>query len=464
MTRFNQVIVILFFILILSSGAFAITPDEFPPLSGSDTGDYILIGEPGRYTLEHDISHLYPVGIIITASSVILDGQGYSISPASSGTMSTAGVWVSSMDGSGEPISGVSLQNLTIDDESWGLYAEGKDSSEVPWGRSNRENTGITEISPQNLLLSDLQISGCGQGIVLTNQSGAQLSGILVSRSGGSGITVRGGQARIFNSVITGNQGFGIEMIGSSDSKVSDSVIDQNKGVAQLVLVQGIRFENITHGEDQSFIYGPDSTEVFVESLENNDKKSSTTLPTEGVFHLNPKGTVTLTPVVPDSIQDPAEEVLTLANLTSTVPVSPIPSTTSDISEPIATITPVPVPTPLSIMSGIHATIIGDTIPSQMEKGRSYQAGLQLINDGSEDWIEQYQVGIMALEESEKLGPEWMPTLGGPVKSGQSQIVQFTLMSPSKPGSYTLKYQAAREGSGVQVLFGRPYTKTVTVT
>lgn len=115
-------------------------------------------------------------------------------------------------------------------------------------------------------------------------------------------------------------------------------------------------------------------------------------------------------------------------------------------------------------MTGTHAVIMGDTIPAEMEAGKTYSVGLSLLNDGSDDWIDQYQIGIMALDEAARYGPAWMPTpITGTVKSGKSQAVQFSFLAPARPGTYTLKYQAAREGAGVEVLFGRPYTKTITV-
>lgn len=70
----------------------------------------------------------------------------------------------------------------------------------------------------------------------------------------------------------------------------------------------------------------------------------------------------------------------------------------------------------------------------------------------------------MALEETGTYGPEWIPVpISGSVSPGKTQSVRFTLRSPSRPGTYSLQYQAAREGDGLQVIYGRPYTRTVTV-
>jgi hypothetical protein len=123
-----------------------------------------------------------------------------------------------------------------------------------------------------------------------------------------------------------------------------------------------------------------------------------------------------------------------------------------------------PVQTPNSLISGIHAVIVGDTIPAEMVHSQSYPVSLHLLNDGSDDWITQHMVGVTALEEAANFGPKWMPVpISGPVASGKIQTVEFTIRAPSNPGTYTLKYQAAREGSGVEVIYGRAYTRTITV-
>lgn len=460
-TWFRPVILTLLSVLMLSSGVFAITPDEFPPVQGPYNGDYILITEPGRYTLEHNISHQYPVGIIIMSSSVILDGQGYTVRPGTTASTPTVGIWVSLTDRSGKLISGVSIQNLTLADETFGLYAEGSDSTDVPWGRIRSGDASSTVLSlPQNLALSDLRVLGCDKGIVLTNQSGARLSRISVSGSAGSGITSQSGQIKLSGSSVIGNGGFGIDLSGSSDSEITDSTVDQNtNGVIHLVQVNGIRLVNITHGDGQAIVYGPDSTGVSIVPSEKKDG----TIPENSagdIFHLNPDSPF----IIPAEGQKQNKTDPLIFITPSPEPVSTPAGEINEGPSTTPTSTPALVSPPLSIMSGIHATIIGDTIPSEMHTGRAYPVGLQMYNDGSEDWIEQYQVGIMALDETTKYGPGWLPVTGGPVKSGQSQTIQFSLTSPAKPGSYTLKYQAAREGSGVQILFGRAYTKAVIVT
>ena len=78
----------------------AAAPVEFPPAYGPYSGDYVYISEPGRYTLEQNISHIYPVGIIIAAPSVILDGQGHTIEPTPADS-TTVGIWISLTDLSG---------------------------------------------------------------------------------------------------------------------------------------------------------------------------------------------------------------------------------------------------------------------------------------------------------------------------------------------------------------------------
>ena len=71
-------------LLIITSTA--AEPVLFPPEDGTSGGGYVLITQPGKYTLEHPVTHQYPAGIIIASPSVILDGQGYAIRPSQPGS------------------------------------------------------------------------------------------------------------------------------------------------------------------------------------------------------------------------------------------------------------------------------------------------------------------------------------------------------------------------------------------
>lgn len=492
-------ILLLVTLALLCLGAGAVQPDEFPPSTGSLTGDYILITEPGRYTLEQDVVHEYPVGLIIAASSVILDGQGYTIHPKDRGTSPTVGIWVMLQDKSGKAVTGVSLKNVTLIDEAVGLYAQGVDSTDMPWGRDLSGDPAARSAgsSARSLILTGITVEDCTTGILLSGQSGATLSDSQITRSAGSGLVVRDVQIRVLNSQVVGSGGFGIEMNGTADSVIVDSVLEENaKGAVSLSRVTDVRITNST-GQDRDVVYGPDSTGVTIVSLpspETLDIPVQTPVPASSPLVFFPtRETVTpplQTPVdtpLPTPEQTPEPILISRDVVIGTpLPVSPLilpregvtllptPSPVATSIQPEPEITsapsvpqvsrPAPASTPVSIMSGIHAVIVGDTIPTEMQAGHTYQVSLELSNDGSDEWIDNYHIGVMAIDETARYGPAWMPAaVVAPVRSGQSLTIPFTLMAPSKPGTYTLGYQAAREGSGVEILFGRPYTRAVTV-
>lgn len=464
------VILILF---LMVAGSFADTGQVvFPPPQGPYSGDYVYITEPGRYTLEQNVSHQYPVGIIIAAPSVILDGQGYSVGPAAAGSPSSVGIWISLTDASGRPVTGVTIRNVSIEGEGYGVYAEGIDSSVFAWGRDrSRDPEALAAAStPRNLILSGLLVSSCREGAVLINQSGAKVTDTTISGSSGSGLTVQGGQVQVQKSHITTNLESGVVVRGSSGSEISASTIEGN-GRAGITLeqVSGITVVNNLLDNNRNIDAGADSKGVVLsvprqdgENIIGGDvlggnywASGGSPLPAQaGIADLNNDG-------IGDSPYDPGIGAVDLLPLVRPLEIRP-PATQTAAASQVST--PVPVQTQKSIMSGIHAVITGDTIPADMQAGKTYPVALYLYNDGSDDWIDQYQIGIMALDETAGYGPGWMAApAAGPVKSGQTQTIQFSFLAPSRPGTYNLKYQAAREGPGVEILFGRAFTKTVTV-
>ncbi|MFH0968581.1 MAG: right-handed parallel beta-helix repeat-containing protein [Methanobacteriota archaeon] len=469
----------IFLILVMPVGVVSMSPVVFPPAPGPYTGDYVYITEPGRYTLEHSLLHQYPVGVIIAAPSVILDGQGYSIQPAVSGANPSVGIWVSLTDSSGRPVTGVTIRNVSITDEGYGIYIEGIDTSEFDWG-SNRDgdsNARAAVSSSRSLTLSKIGVSSCRDGIVLQNLSGVALSDIRVSGNSGSGIILNDSQATITDSHLTMNKGYGIQVTGGSGTEISGSTIDGN-GEAGIGLdqVNGIRIVNNSLNNSQNIEVGTNCSGIGLSQDQQEGKNivggsilGGNYLPDNGVSIPAKTG---ITNKNGDGIGDlPYDYGIRITDSTSQLKPGDAMSTANKTPSPLFTLDPIlsevlptPAPTPQSILSGIHAVIISDTIPLVMKSGNAYPVALILYNDGSEDWIEQYNVGIMALEDAASYGPEWLLIpISGPVHSGQTVSLKFTVQAPSKPGIYTLKYQAAREGSGLEVLFGRAYTKTVTV-
>ncbi len=442
------------------------SPVEFPPAVGPYSGDYVYITEPGRYTLEQNVSHQYPVGVIIAAPSVVLDGQGYSIQPAAADPASV-GIWIRLTDLSGNPVTGVTIKNVSIEDEGFGIYSEGIDSSIFPWGQDRTADPdGIKAAeTTRNLILSGVSVNSCHEGVTLSNQSDTRITTTTISDCTGSGVTVTGGRVDIQDSRLMNNVESGIVLSKSSGSDISSSVIEGN-GRAGISLdeVNGIRILNNRFHNTQNIDQDNQSTDVVISPpLETGEQH--TAIQTQEPDGWNRSDI--LSPVQESGTstgKNQANPITGVLDLTPTSSPTPVLTAT-----PVVTVSPDNTPTqdttPKTIMTGIHAVVSGDSIPKEMKGGSTYPVGLILFNDGSDDWISQYQVGVMALDDTAGYGPAWIGVPEGVmVKSGQSQTLSFDLRAPSKPGTYTLKYQAARQGTGVQVLFGRAYTKTVTVT
>ncbi|NLL11609.1 MAG: hypothetical protein GX268_12125 [Methanomicrobiales archaeon] len=56
----RTVLITVTFLMLLCSCTVPGASVIFPPESGTYAGDYVLIQEPGRYTLENNITHEYP--------------------------------------------------------------------------------------------------------------------------------------------------------------------------------------------------------------------------------------------------------------------------------------------------------------------------------------------------------------------------------------------------------------------
>jgi nitrous oxidase accessory protein NosD len=451
-------------------------PGDFPPVQGPYTGDYICITEPGRYSLEHSLTHQYPAGVIIAAPSVILDGQGYSVKPASAGSPPTVGIWICLADSAGNPVTGVTIRNLSIEGEDFGVYAEGSDSSFFSWGKNRSGDPAMANVtgSPRSFTLSEMSIQSCGDGITLNGQKGVRVSDLSITGSQGSGITIHDGQAQIIRCSISGSAGSGIRVSGGTGSEISSSSIrESGESGIRLEKVSGITIYDNILDNARNLDAGPENGGIIL-ATSRREVSNIVGGPVSGGNYWAGRGFSLVSAAggkdqdsdgISDSPYEPA------AGISDPLPLlKPGDAVTNGIltinpvSTPFPPTEPEPVQAPVSIISGIHAAIIHDTIPPEMNSGASYPVELHLINDGSDDWIPQHQIGIMALEETAKYGPEWMVvTVPGKVESGKTQVVRFTLRAPVKTGTYVLKYLAAREGSGVEVIYGRPYSKTVTV-
>lgn len=450
----------------------------FPPPEGAYSGDYIYITEPGHYTLEHPVSHSYQVGIIIASSSVVLDGQGYLVRPLGPGSDPTVGIWVRMTDLAGKPLTGVTIRNISIANEDYGIYVEGTDTAAFSWGSNRTGDPDMSGLlaSPRTLTLSRVDITGSGDGIRIGNHPGVLVTGSAIVDASGSGVVIEDSAARIVESLISGSQKNGVEVHDCTTGEISSCTINQSKGAGiRFDGVSGFRVFNTILQNRVNLVVGSNSTGILLQA----ERKDGTNIIggkiTGGNYWISDDPKIPGSDSIPDAdgdgigdmpydpgfgftdmlplVMPRVHQVLTL------IPQAPVLP-----HETIQTQTPVPLQTPLSFISGFHAAIVGDSIPQTMKRGTEYPVSLQLCNDGSEDWIPDQKVGIKAVEDTVLYSPEWIPApVTGPVHQGTVLNLTVSLRSPSAPGVYTLKFQAVRGGSGVEVLFGRPYTRTVTV-
>ncbi|NLV28442.1 MAG: hypothetical protein GXY48_15015 [Methanomicrobiales archaeon] len=438
----------------------------FPPEQGPYTGDYVLIDEPGRYTLEENISHSYPVGIIITSSSVILDGQGRYINPVAEGDPSV-GIWIAYHDKEGNPLTGIKIDNCNIADEVTGIYVEGFDSSEFPWGSRSDETTNFTNPITREVKLSTMQVTGCSIGLATYEVEKPSITKSEF-RDNEKGLLFDGGTPEIHDLVISNNGKSGITLKNTLGGEISGSRIEGNTD-AGIILenAQGTRiWNNILDNYRNIQLIGDTSATL------NTTLKNATNIingPVTGGNLWSQGGTpVYIFNKITDEDNDGIGDTpyISVASLMDHYPLIPKGSAFS-IAEPEimhqpSVINPTPIPTPFSIITGIHAAIVGDTIPDEMETDTKYEVELTILNDGSDDWLLMHAVGVRASGEAAAWGSEWMPVTSV-IPSKKPFSFTFTIHTPKKPGTYELIYQAIRSGQGVSITFGRPYKKVVIV-
>lgn len=454
------------FFIILSSFAFTGTAAPFPPDDYQYTGDYVLITEPGRYSLENNITHTYPIGVIIASSSVILDGQGKWIKPATTG-VPTVGIWITQTDASGELITGVIVRNVKLSDEVVGIYNEGYDSSEFPWG-SDRTGTYLSDLQKiRELKLSDISIKDCTIGLVSRDIHRITIEKAEIERNK-EGVILSNSTPDIKGSMIRNNSRGGITLTRTNGGTVSGSIIQNNAGGGlKLEEVTGLSiWNNILDNHDNLVLNGGNDALLYREpkaapNIINGRITAGNYWAVGGIGVLEEQG---IRDLDSDGVGD--SPYIAGPGLSDLYPLVPAGFGGLDTKEPKSVseaIVPVtPVPTPFSIITGFHAVISADTIPSEMKAGDTVKVSLTLTNAGTDDWLSQQSVGIRALDIAGEWGTEWMqvPSL---VQSKQSHTFSFDLHTPQEPGLYELRYQAARGGQGTYATFGRPYIKKITL-
>ena len=214
---------------VLSFALFGVVSDEiFPPQESGYLEDHITITTPGRYTLERGVHHSYPVGVVILSSSVILSGNDHLISPSSSDSGSV-GIWIAAYDSEGIPITDVTLSNLRIEGETYGIFIEGDNLTPFSWANNTEKPTE----SPRQTLLTQMidifssTISSCVTAIGISDGIGVRITDVELYENE-YGITASGRDLEIQNTTITAHSKAGVLLDGVIRTSLSENTITGN--------------------------------------------------------------------------------------------------------------------------------------------------------------------------------------------------------------------------------------------
>jgi subtilisin family serine protease len=105
--------------------------------------------------------------------------------------------------------------------------------------------------------------------------------------------------------------------------------------------------------------------------------------------------------------------------------------------------------------------IIGDTIPTEMETGKSYDVSVTVKNTGANTWTENeaYRLGAIDNEDPFAIPRQYLAA-GESVEPGQTKIFTFKMTAPMTAGTYTTDWQMLRE---YITWFGDSISKSVVV-
>lgn len=107
------------------------------------------------------------------------------------------------------------------------------------------------------------------------------------------------------------------------------------------------------------------------------------------------------------------------------------------------------------------ATILSDTIPSNMETGKSYPVTVTVRNDGNNSWTEALWYRLGAVNDYDPLAPGRIFIANNQsIATGQTYSFQYTIVAPTTPGNYITNRRMVRDAV---TWFGTTLTKTVSV-
>jgi hypothetical protein len=205
-----------------------VSTEIFPPQESGYLGDHIVITTPGKYTLERDLNHSYPVGVVILSSSVVISGNNHTISPSSSGEESV-GIWIAAYDVQGRPITSVTINDFHIEGETYGIFIEGDNLTPFSWANDSKKPAESTrqKSSTQMLEILSSTISSCGTAIGISDGNGVRITDVNLSENE-YGLTASGTDLRIQNSTITRNSKVGVLLDGVTLTSLSQNIITEN--------------------------------------------------------------------------------------------------------------------------------------------------------------------------------------------------------------------------------------------
>lgn len=216
--------------------------------SVTDTNDVTVISEcmeiihPGTYLLESDITG-GDTCLVITASNVTLDGNGFSVIGEENG-------WGIHVDGSEQLLSNIEIRNIIVDGWILGLLA------------SNLNESRITGVTARNSTSSGLRIANISDSVVdsirtYNNRNGIwfgnrtqdnQVSDITSRDNSHFGIYVSASYGNLFERLTSVNNHEGVYVIAADNNLFREVFSDSNRfyGIDLRASSHSNRYEQVT--------------------------------------------------------------------------------------------------------------------------------------------------------------------------------------------------------------------------
>ncbi len=239
------------------------TPTTVEPTPTPTPEPALVISEPGRYTLDHDLASDWN-GVLINASDVVLDGMGHSIEGPGKIPVYGVGRGVAAQGPSlSDHIANVTVRNLTVRHWNDGIRLENVDNATVEGVLAEQNRFGFSDAFSEGAVVRDSvfrdsgfpdDLSGVGLFLdypggvtiercsvsgnwfgVYAYESGTAETPHLIADSDISGNTMAGillsmsGGATIRNCTIRGNGDAGVQL-GLSTALIDGNRIEGNAG------------------------------------------------------------------------------------------------------------------------------------------------------------------------------------------------------------------------------------------